>query len=64
MAKAMKEDGVIFHLDIHYKAVEGKDDGKHVLVSEDGQVVDIVVDEILVATGRKPNVEVNHPLKL
>lgn len=55
----MKEDGVDFQFNATPMKFEKADGGKvkaHIKI-RDGSVVEIVVDVLLVATGRAPNVE-------
>ena len=57
--KTMRRDGVNFIENIKFKRVESTDDKPPitVVVEENGADRQVVVDALLIATGRKPNVE-------
>lgn len=58
LAKGLKREGVTILDEAHATKVEKKDAKKHVTVKrKDGTEQVVVVDEILVATGRRPNIE-------
>jgi pyruvate/2-oxoglutarate dehydrogenase complex dihydrolipoamide dehydrogenase (E3) component len=58
LAKRLKEEGVIIHDDARATRVARRDGKKVVTVKpKDGVEFELAVDEILVATGRRPNIE-------
>jgi pyruvate/2-oxoglutarate dehydrogenase complex dihydrolipoamide dehydrogenase (E3) component len=56
VAGSLSRDGVAIHLGVSIRRVEGRPGGK-VIVLPGNPEQEVVVDEILVATGRKPTVE-------
>jgi len=56
--KALEAEGMTFHLGSRVSQVKGTPDGKRLTVERgDGRMTEVEVDEILVATGRTPNVD-------
>ena len=55
--QALLRDGVHLELGVRVSEVEGGSEGKAVRFERDGQIGEVLVDELLVAVGRAPNVE-------
>lgn len=59
--KALEGEGMTFHLRSRVSQVQGTLGGKRLTVERDtGRMTEVEVDEILVATGRTPNVDSLH----
>lgn len=57
LRQSMEEDGARFLLDAKVVRVERTSAGKRVVYSRDGREESVDADQLLVATGRRPNVE-------
>lgn len=57
VAEALRHDGVDLRLGVKVVRVDCRGEQRIVTIETEGQTVEIPVDELLVAVGRKPNVE-------
>lgn len=57
LAAAFRAEGISLHCGITYDACLEDDTGVSVCVGEDGDLVDLKAERLLVATGRAPNIE-------
>ena len=57
LAGRLSDEGVSIWLETELARVEIRDGEKHIQLEKGGESFDLVVDEILVAVGRRPNVE-------
>ncbi len=54
---ALESEGVAVHTSASVRAIEGRDDGPCAVVETADGVIEVAYDQVLVATGRRPNVK-------
>lgn len=58
LQKTFDKEGIITLLTLRFLKIEKRNNEKVIYIETNGEKKEIVVDEILIATGRQPNVEV------